>query len=162
VRVPLHDDRPVLLADRRVRLVEPVDDGALAEELRLARVHVLSGERVVVVELPRLEPEHLAACVGEREHEPPLEVVLAASACKTRRRKLVPSEALRERLSHERVSAERQTEPEDACDLLAEPTPLQVVACVRANLRLPQRTLVVRGGLVEQLEEARPAAATRY
>ena len=41
VGVPLDDDRPVLARDPGARLVEPVDDGALREELRLGRVHVL-------------------------------------------------------------------------------------------------------------------------
>ena len=75
VGVSLDDARAILFRDRGARLVEAVDDGALVEELRLLRVHVLAGQRVVVVELARLEAEHAAARVGEREHQPALEVV---------------------------------------------------------------------------------------
>ena len=69
VGVPLDDARAILPGDRRASLVEAVDDRALAEELRLGRVHVLRLERIVVVQPPRLEAEHAPACIGEREEQ---------------------------------------------------------------------------------------------
>ena len=161
VGVSLDDARAVLLRDRGPRLVEAVDDGALVEELRLLRVHVLAAQRIVVVELARLEADHAAACVGEREHEPTLEVVLAARPHQPGGEQLVPGEPLRERLAGERVAAERQAEPELARDRLREVAALQVVASERADLRLPESALVVRRGVVEQLLEAGTAVALR-
>ena len=79
VGVPLDDDRAVLLRDRLARGVEPVEQVALLEELALRRVHVLRRQRIVVVELARLEAAHRAARVREREDEPPREVVVAAA-----------------------------------------------------------------------------------
>ena len=78
VGVPLDDAGAILLRDRFPRLVEPVDDSPLRKELRFGRVDVLAAQRVVVVQAPGLEPDHAAACVGEREKEPPLEVIVAA------------------------------------------------------------------------------------
>ena len=51
VRVPLYDDRAVLLRDGRARQMEPVEDVALLEQLALRRVDVLTAERVVVPQL---------------------------------------------------------------------------------------------------------------
>ena len=78
VGVALDDAGAILLRDRGARTVEPVDDPALVEQLGLARVHVLRRERVVLVQAARLEPEHPAAGVGEREEQAPLEVVVPA------------------------------------------------------------------------------------
>ena len=78
VGVALDHDRPVLLRDRRPSEVEAVENVALLEQLALGRVDVLPLQRVVVVELARLEPDHPAARVGEREHQPRREVVVAA------------------------------------------------------------------------------------
>ena len=85
VRVPLDDDRAILLRDRGPGEVEPVEDVGLAEELALRRVHVLPAERIVLAQLPRLEADHAAARVGEREHQPAAEVV-GAAACRESRR----------------------------------------------------------------------------
>ena len=57
VGVPLDDDRAVLLRDRRARQVEPVEDASLVEELALGRVHVLAAQRIVLVQLARLEAD---------------------------------------------------------------------------------------------------------
>ena len=58
VGVPFDDDRAVLLRDRLPRGVEPVQEVALPEEVALGRVHVLRLQRVVVVQLARLEAAH--------------------------------------------------------------------------------------------------------
>ena len=60
VGVALDHDGAVLLRDRRPGEMEPVEDIALLEQLALGRVDVLALERVVVVELPRLEADHPA------------------------------------------------------------------------------------------------------
>ena len=78
VGVALHDHRALLLRDRRPGQVEPVEDVAFVEELALGRVHVLAAQRVVVPQLASLEPDDVAACVAEREHQPLREVVVAA------------------------------------------------------------------------------------
>jgi hypothetical protein len=78
VGVPLDDDGAVLLRDRAARAVEPVEERALAEELALGGVLVL--RLILGGELARLEAEDAAARVGDREDDPPLEVV-AAAAC---------------------------------------------------------------------------------
>ena len=90
VGVALDDDGAVLLRDRGPGEVEPVEDVALLEQLALGRVDVLALERVVVVELPRLEADHPAARVREREHQPRREVVVAALVGEARSAQLAP------------------------------------------------------------------------
>jgi RNA polymerase sigma factor (sigma-70 family) len=104
VGVALDDARAILPRDRRPRLVEPVDDRALAEELRLGRVHVLRFQRVVVVQTPRLEAERTAARVGEREEKAAGEVVVTALPRQAGGPQLFAREALCERLPRERVA----------------------------------------------------------
>ena len=94
VGVPLDDDRAVVARDPGARLVEPVDDGALREELRLGRVHVLGLQRIVLVQPARLEAEDGPVRVREREHEPLLEVVVAVLAREPGRADLLGREAL--------------------------------------------------------------------
>ena len=77
VCVALHHGCEVLLADRGLGEVKPVQDGALVEEVALGRVDVLAPQRVVLAQLAGLEAHHAAARVGEREHEPVREVVRA-------------------------------------------------------------------------------------
>ena len=89
VRVALDHDGAVLLRDRRPREMEAVEHVALLEELALGRVDVLALERIVVVELAGLEPDHPAARVGEREHQPRREVVVAALIRQSRGAELV-------------------------------------------------------------------------
>ena len=103
---------------------------------------------------PRLEADHAAARVGEREQEPPLEVVVAACTRQARRAQLVGGEALLARLAREQAASGREAEPKLAADLLAQTAPGEVVACERACLRVPQRALVERRRLVEQLVQA--------
>src|SRR2546423_428222 len=67
---------------------------------------------------------------------------------------LVDGEALRDRLAGQCVAAERNPEPELAADLFPEPAPLQVVAGEPSTFGLPERSLVVGRGLVEDREEA--------
>src|SRR5581483_8529112 len=150
----LDDAGAVLARDRGARLVQSVDDPPLVEELRLGRVHVLRLQRVVVVEPARLEAEHPAAAVGEREEQPALEVVVAALACEARRAELVEREPLLERLPHERRPAEGEPEPELATDGLLEAAALQVVAGHPADLGVPERPLVERRRLVEERKQA--------
>ena len=101
VGVPLDDDRAILLRDRLAAGVEPVEQIALAEEVALRRVDVLRLERIVVVQLACLEAADAAACVGEREDEPPLEVVVAAPVGETRAEQLVLRVSLLHRAAHE-------------------------------------------------------------
>src|SRR5262249_6919784 len=158
VGVPLHDAGAVLLRDRLARRVEPIHDGALREELRLRRVDVLAAQRVVVVQAPRLEADHAAARVGEWEENPPLEVVAAPLPRAARSAELVRREALLARLPREQSASRREPEPEFPADLLTEAAAREVVARVRPGLRVPEQPLVERRRLVEQLEEAHPAA----
>ena len=127
VGVALDDDRPVLLRDRGPGEVEAVEDVALLEQLALGRVDVLALERVVVVELAGLEPDHPAARVGEREHQPRREVVVAALVRQPGRTQLVGGEALLARLRGEALPR-REAEPELLRDLLAEPAAREVRA----------------------------------
>ena len=78
VGVALDHDGAVLLRDRRPGEVEPVENVALLEQLALRRVDVLPLQRVVVVQLARLEADHPASGIGEREHQPRREVVVAS------------------------------------------------------------------------------------
>ena len=119
VRVPLDDTDAVLAVDRLPREVEPVDHGALREQLGLRGVDVLRLQRVVVVEAPRLEAQHAPARVGEREDEPPLEVVAAAPPGEAGGLQLVCGVALLARLPPERGAADREPEPELAAHLFA-------------------------------------------
>ena len=120
VGVSLDDHAAVLLRDRLPRGVEPVEQVALAEQLALARVDVLRRQRVVVVELARLEAADAAAGVGEREHDPPLEVVVATRVRETNGRELVRGEALGDGSAREHRTSGCVAEPELAADLLAE------------------------------------------
>src|SRR5581483_1801556 len=143
-------------------LVEPVQDPALVEQLGLLCVDVLAGEWVVVVELARLEADDTAARIGEREQQPPLEVVAAALPREARCAQLLRGEPLRKRLARQRVAAEREPEPELAADLLVQAAALEVVACERADLGVPERPLVVRGRGVEQRVQALGARSTFF
>ena len=118
VGVALDDARAVLAGDRRTRLVEPVHDRPFVEELRLGRVDVFRGERIVVVQLARLEAEHAPLAVGKREQEPALEIVVPALPRQSRRAQLLAGEALLESFPRQRGPAERETEAELTADLL--------------------------------------------
>ena len=101
VGVALHDDPALLLRDCVSREVEPVQDRRLVEELALGRVHVLAPQRIILVELARLEADDPAACVGQWEHQPAREVVVPAGIREAGIAELVPREALLLRLLRE-------------------------------------------------------------
>ena len=69
----------------------------------------------------RLEAAHPAARVGQREEQPPVEVVVAAAVDEPGRAQLLRREALLARLPREGRAAGREPEPVRAADLLAEP-----------------------------------------
>ena len=137
VGVPLDDDPAVLARDRLPRGVEPVEEVTLPEQLALRRVDVLRLQRVVVVQLPRLEPPHAAARVGEREDDTPVEVVVAAAVGEPDRPQLVLRVALLQRSGREPRPTRRIAEPELAADLLAELTGGEVLARPGAGVGLP-------------------------
>ena len=126
------------------------------EELALGRVDVLAAERIVVVQLARLEADDPPARVGEREHQPLREVVVAARVRQPGAAQLVGREALLARLLRE-AGARREAEAELAADGLAEAAALEVGAHGYAGRRLPEVALVERGRLVEHGVE--PVAA---
>ena len=105
-------------------------------------------QRVVVAQLARLEADHPASRVGEREHQPQREVVVAALVREAGRADLVGGESLLPRLRDEPV-ARREPEPELLRDLLAEAALGEVRAHGRTRVRLPEEPLEVRGRLVE-------------
>ena len=143
------------LRDRRPREVEPVEDRGLVEELALRRVDVLALQRIVVVQLARLEADDPAARVGEREHQARREVVAAARVRQPGGAQLVAREALLARLPREPAPG-REPEPELAADLLAEPAAREVLAHGRARLPSP------RGGARRTTSPGRaPRAAGR-
>ena len=133
--------------------MEPVQNGALVEEVALGRVHVLATQRIVLTELARLKPDHAAARVGEREHEALREVVGASRRHQARRLQLVEREAALARLVREPL-ARRQPETELLGDLLAEPASGEVLANRRGPIPVPEEPLEVRGRLVEHGVEA--------
>ena len=149
VRVPLDDDGALLLRDRRPGEVEAVEHRRLVEELGLGRVHVLAAQRVVLAQLPCLEADHAPARVGEREHQPRREVVVATGVGQARGAQLVAREALLLRLAGE-AGARREAEPELAADLLAQPAAREVRAHRLTGGGIPQVALVERRRLVEQ------------
>ena len=154
VGVALDDHRPVLLRDRLAGEVEAVEEVALAKEVALGGVDVLRAQRVVLrIELPRLEPAHAPARVGEREHQAPGEVVVPAAVDQSGAEQLVAGESLPRRRARERGAARGEAEPELAADLLAEVARGEVLARKRAALGLPQEPLVEGRRPVEQLEE---------
>ena len=105
VGVPLDDDGAILARDRLPCSVEPVEEIALAEQLALGRVDVLRLQRVVVVELPRLETTHPAARVGERKDDAALEVVVAAAVREPDREQLLLRIALLQRARNASLAA---------------------------------------------------------
>ena len=157
VGVSLDDDRAILLRDLRAGSVEAVEEVALAEELALGRVDVLRLQRVVVVELARLEAAHAAARVGEREDDPALEVVVAAAVREADREELLLRVALLPRAAGELAAAGRVADAELAADLLAEAARREVLARGRADVGVPQHTPVELGGALEQ--RAQPLVA---
>ena len=159
VRVALDHDRALLLRHRRPRAVEPVEQVALAEELTLGRVDVLGAQRVVLAELPCLEPAHAPARVGERKEQPACEVVVTAPVDEAGRGELGAREPFLARLSRQRRAAGRQPEPVLAADVLAKTALLQVLARRLAGVGLPEVTLVEARRLLEQREQALAAAA---
>ena len=78
VGVALDHDRALLLRDRRAGEIEAVEDRRLVEELTLRRVDVLAPQRIVVVQLARLEADDPSPGVGKREHQALREVVVPA------------------------------------------------------------------------------------
>ena len=140
VGVPLDDDRPVLARDRLPRRVEPVEEVALAEQLALRRVDVLRLQRIVVVELPRLEAAHAAARIGEREDDAPVEVVVAAAVGEPDRPQLIVRVALLQRTRGEPRPARGIAEPELAADLLAELAGGEILARAGAGLGFPEHS----------------------
>src|SRR5207237_5279692 len=144
------DEGAVLPRDRGASAVEPVQEIPLPEELALRRVHVLRVQRVVVVELARLEADHPSPRVGEREEEATREVVVAAPVREAGRRELGRREPLLPRLVRERPAARREADPVLAADLLAEAAPRKIVAREGARGRVPEVPLVVARGRVEE------------
>ncbi len=161
IRVALDDDRPVLLRDRSPRPVEAVDDGALAEELALRRVHVLCRDRVVVPHAPRAEAEDPAARVGEREDEPPGVGVVAAAVDEADGDEVLLREALGASLLGEHRPAGREPEPVLAAHGLREAPTRQVLTRLGAGGRVPEVALIEGGRLLEEREQARAALALR-
>ena len=138
--------------------MEAVEDVALLEELALGRVDVLALERVVVAEAPRLEPDHPAARIREREHQPEREEVVAALVGEAGCTDLLQRESALASLRDEACAA-REPEAELTSDLVSQPAACEVLAYGRARLRLPQYALEVRGRLFEQRAEPLPPAA---
>src|SRR4029079_11082996 len=110
VRVPFDDDGALLLRDGGTCTVEPVEQVALAKELAFRRVDVFRAQRIVLVELACLEPEHASACVGKREKQTTGEVVVAAPIREACGSELLASETASERLARECRAAERKPE----------------------------------------------------
>ena len=160
VRVALDDERPVLLRHRTAREVEPVQDVRLVEELALGRVDVLAAQRIVLAQLARLEADDPAARVGERKHQPPLEVVRAAPGDEAGPGELLGREPLLARLLRERRARGREAEPELATDFLAQSPRREVLLNGLAGVG-PQGPLVERRRLVEQRVEPLLALALR-
>ena len=94
IRVALDHSGVVLLGDRNLREMEPVQDRALVEQISLGRVDVLPAQRIVLVDLAGLEADHTPACVREREHQPLREVVAPPHSRKARPAELVGREPL--------------------------------------------------------------------
>jgi hypothetical protein len=159
VRVTLHDDRLVLLGDRRAGAVEPVDDPALPEELAFGRVDVLGLDRVVVVQAARAEAQHPAARVREREDEPAREVVVPAAVDETSGDELVLRVALLARLHGEPIAARREAEAEVAADLLGEAALREITAHGLAGGRVPEVAAVEAGRVLEERLETVAALA---
>src|SRR5262249_13885910 len=118
----------------------------------LGRVDVLPAQWVVLVQFPRLEADDPSARVGQREHQPPLEVVRATPRDQPRPRELLGRELLLTRLLRERRARRREPEPELATDLPAAPARLEVLLPRFPRLG-PQHALVERRRLVEQREQ---------
>src|SRR5438270_169017 len=79
-------------------------------------------ERVVVVNLPRLEAADTSVSVGQRKQDPPLEIVVAATVRQPDREQLLLGVALLQGARSEPRAARRVAESELAAHLLAEAT----------------------------------------
>src|SRR5207302_4394181 len=148
--VSLDDDGAVLLRDRLARAVEAVEEVALLEEVALGRVDVLRLERIVLVQLARLESAHLAARVREGEHEPAREVVVAALSHETCCAQLLLLEAFLQRAARERRPTGRVAEPELPAHVLPEAAAGEVLAREGAGVAVPEHALVEDGRTFEQ------------
>ena len=73
------------LRDRRLREMEPVEDGPLWKRSPSGEFTYLPAQRVVLAKLARLEADHAAARVGERKHEALREVVACLASSPARR-----------------------------------------------------------------------------
>ena len=120
VRVTFDDDRAIVLRNRAARLAQSVQEVAFPEDVALRRVDVLPTKRIVLEQLARLEADDSSSGVGEREHESPAEVVVAARGREPGRLELVERVALGERLLRQRRPAGRESDSELAADGLAE------------------------------------------
>src|SRR5262249_8718686 len=161
VGVALDDHGALLLGDRGARAVEAVEQVALAEELALGRVDVLRAQRVVLAELPGLEPAYAPARVREREQQPAVEVVVAAPVDEAGRTQLPVGEALLPRLARQGRPTRREPEPVLAADVLAEAAAREVLTRLLAPRRLPQVALVEARRLLEQCQQPLAPAARR-
>ena len=133
--------------------MEPIEQVALAEQVAFRRVDVLRAQGVVLVELPCLESAHAAARVGQREEEPPHEVVVPAPVHEPGRRQLVARESLRRGRPRQRRAAGRESDPELLRDRLTEPARREVLPRERTGLGLPEVALVERRRALEQRVE---------
>src|SRR6185437_12167818 len=107
-------------------------------------------QRVVVVELARLEAAHATTRIGEREDNAALEVVVAASVREPDCEQLLLGVSLLQRAGGEPRGAGCVAEPELAADLLAEPAGGEIVARAGSGLRLPEHAGVEFGRPLEQ------------
>ncbi len=158
VGVALDHDRAVLLRDRRTREVEAIEDAALLEEIALGRVDVLALQRIVFTQLARLEADHPAARVGEGEHEPGREVVVAALVRQPGGAQLLVREPLLACLRGQAVAG-REPEAELLRDLLAETAAREIGAHRLPVGALPEVALEEGRRLIENGEEALTALA---
>src|SRR5262249_5063389 len=102
-------------------------------------------QRVVVVELSRLEAPYAAARVGEWEHDTALEVVVPPAVAQPDCAQLVLRVALLHGARREPRRARRIAEPELAADLFLEPPRRGAAPRARRRRGLPQRPRVELG-----------------
>jgi hypothetical protein len=157
IGVPLDHDRAVGLGDRRFRLVDPIEQLALVEEVGLRRVHVLGA--LVVAHRPAAEAENAAAAVTDREHDASAETVVLAPVAvaldEADAVQLLGAEAGLLAADEDLVpGAGRVADAEGAQSLLAEAALGQVPARLLRLRRLPEVAGVVGGDAVQQLLEA--------
>jgi hypothetical protein len=158
VGVALDEHHATCTSGRRAGEIDAVEHLVLVEHVVVGRVEVLR-PAIVGPQRTRAEPQHPAALVAQREHDPAAEAIDHPAAVAARLRQPAPQQLLLRvpgaprRLHHPVERGGREPDAVLAQRALLQPAPGEVRAGRRGLAALPQHADVVGGGALQQRQQ---------